>query len=61
MQVRVLLTRWAAALSLALNGQTLRLAAKYAVTITVQRSCAAPGTTQNGIGLYIRLLGGLLW
>ncbi|CAL5219319.1 g1128 [Coccomyxa viridis] len=60
-QVRALLTRWTAALSLAFNGQTLRLAAKYAVTVSVQRSCAAPGTTDNDMGLYIRLLGGLLW
>ena len=60
-QVRARLTRWTAALSLAFNGQTLRLAAKYAMTVSVQRSCAAPGTTNNGMGLYIRLLGGLLW
>ena len=31
------------------------------MTVSVQRSCAAPGTTDNGMGLCIRLLGGVLW
>lgn len=60
-QARMLLGRWSAALALALNGQALRLAAKYVITVNVKQSCEIPGTTDKGPGVYIRLFGGLLW
>lgn len=59
--MKALLAGWTAARALVLNGQTLRLAAKYALTVSVQRNCDIPGTTDKGVGLYVRLLGGLLW
>ena len=60
-QVRLLLADWAATPPVALSGQALRLAAKYVLTISINRSIEVPGTTDRSTGLCMRLLGGLAW